>query len=153
MENLRNRFGSRIRSLREATGMAQENFAYEYGIARTHLGNIERGLANPSLDVIETLARALCISVADLFTDEPIPNKVVFDNKAPLLRQSFGARARAIRESLGLSQERFAHKWGVDRTYVSKVDRGLANPSLDAIESLTAALDISIVDFFSGIKQ
>lgn len=65
---LRHRFGKRIRELRQATGLSQEAFADHVGFARTYMSRIETGAANPSLDAIETLATALQISVAELFS-------------------------------------------------------------------------------------
>ncbi|MBP0629948.1 helix-turn-helix transcriptional regulator [Cupriavidus sp. AcVe19-6a] len=65
---LRHRFGKRIRELRQATGLSQEAFADHVGFARTYMSRIETGAANPSLDAIETLATALRISVAELFS-------------------------------------------------------------------------------------
>nr|WP_318237931.1 helix-turn-helix transcriptional regulator [Cupriavidus sp. CV2] len=65
---LRRRFGTRIRDLRKATGLSQEAFADRVGFARTYMSRIETGGANPSLDAIETLATALRITVADLFS-------------------------------------------------------------------------------------
>lgn len=66
---LRKRFGHRIRELRLATGMTQEEFADHCGFARTYMSRIETGGANPSLDAINTLADGLKIELSRLFTD------------------------------------------------------------------------------------
>jgi transcriptional regulator with XRE-family HTH domain len=65
--SLRHRFGHRIRELRLATGMTQEEFADKCGFARTYMSRIETGGANPSLDAINTLAVALKTELSDLF--------------------------------------------------------------------------------------
>lgn len=65
--SLRYRFGHRIRELRLATGMTQEEFADKCGFARTYMSRIETGGANPSLDAVNTLAVALKIELSDLF--------------------------------------------------------------------------------------
>jgi transcriptional regulator with XRE-family HTH domain len=65
--SLRHRFGSRIRELRLATGMTQEEFADRCGFARTYMSRIETGGANPSLDAINVLAVALKRDLSDLF--------------------------------------------------------------------------------------
>jgi transcriptional regulator with XRE-family HTH domain len=49
---------------------------------------------------------------------------------------------RALREERGLSQENFAHVAGLDRTYVSGIERGRRNPTLDIIVQLAAALEV-----------
>ena len=46
------------------------------------------------------------------------------------VRQVFGANVRRIRLERGLSQEDFGFVSGIDRTYVSGVERGIRNPSL-----------------------
>jgi len=61
------RFGDKIRELRKARGQSQEEFADHCGFDRTYISGIERGKRNPSLAAIETLAKALDISVARLF--------------------------------------------------------------------------------------
>ncbi|MNY27455.1 HTH-type transcriptional regulator SinR [compost metagenome] len=64
---LRKKFGSKIRQLRKARGLSQEAFADQCGYARSYMGRIEGGIANPSLDAIEVLAAALRVPVAELF--------------------------------------------------------------------------------------
>jgi len=63
------RFGARIRELRKAKDLSQEAFADLCGFDRTYISGIERGKRNPSLLAIETLAKALKISVTILFED------------------------------------------------------------------------------------
>ena len=63
-------------------------------------------------------------------------------------RANFGQRVRELRHGLGESQEAFADRCGFARSYMSRVERGGANPSLDAIETLAAALQVSAGDLF-----
>ena len=65
--SLRLRFGHRIRELRLATGMTQEEFAEHCGFARTYMSRIETGGANPSLEAIHTLADGLKVELSVLF--------------------------------------------------------------------------------------
>ena len=53
-----------------------------------------------------------------------------------------------IRERKGISQETLAEKAGLDRTYVSSVERGKRNISLENIARLSRALKVSIQEFF-----
>lgn len=64
---LRQKFGSRVKELRLASGLSQEAFADKCGFARSYMSSVERGGANPSLDAIETLAGGLKVRVAELF--------------------------------------------------------------------------------------
>ncbi|WP_081992516.1 helix-turn-helix domain-containing protein [Collimonas arenae] len=68
MKTLSIRFGERIRELRKERALSQEGFAHMCGFDRTYISGIERGLRNPSLSAIETLAKALSITVAQLFS-------------------------------------------------------------------------------------
>jgi transcriptional regulator with XRE-family HTH domain len=65
------------------------------------------------------------------------------------LRRRFGERVRELRNALGESQEAFADRCGFARTYISRVERGGANPSLDAIEVLAVALRVDVADLFT----
>lgn len=66
------------------------------------------------------------------------------------LRQKFGTRIRALREEAGYSQEAFADVCGYARSYMSRIERGLGNPSLDAIEVLAKALDVEVAELFQS---
>lgn len=69
MKPLRVVFGHRVRALRLAAGFKQDEFADLCGYVRSYMSRIETGVANPSLDAIETLASALRVNVRDLFED------------------------------------------------------------------------------------
>jgi len=60
----------------------------------------------------------------------------------------FGERVRELRLKTGLSQEAFADKCGLDRTYVGGIERGERNLSLKNIARVAAALDTSISKLF-----
>jgi transcriptional regulator with XRE-family HTH domain len=53
--------------LREARGWTQETFADRANRHWTYIGGVERGERNPTLRVIADLAKALDVSIADLF--------------------------------------------------------------------------------------
>ncbi|TKV13904.1 helix-turn-helix transcriptional regulator [Citrobacter sp. wls619] len=56
----------------------------------------------------------------------------------------FGAHLKKLRQQSGLSQEAFADKCGLDRTYVSGIERGVRNPTLEVISILAKGLEIKI---------
>ena len=66
------------------------------------------------------------------------------------LFRAFGARVRELRTHKGLSQEAFAFECGLDRTYVSQVERGKRNISLENIDALARALEVPISGLFAG---
>jgi transcriptional regulator with XRE-family HTH domain len=67
MEDVRVRFGKALRKRRHKLGVSQEEFADLCGLDRTYVGGIERGERNLALVNLEKLARALKISLAELF--------------------------------------------------------------------------------------
>lgn len=64
--DVKKRLGSNLRHLREAKKLSQEKFAFEAGIHRTYVSDIERGARNPTITVVERLAAALGVTVSDL---------------------------------------------------------------------------------------
>jgi transcriptional regulator with XRE-family HTH domain len=57
---------------------------------------------------------------------------------------AYGRALRQFRSERGISQERLAHLSGLDRTYVSGIERGERNPSLTNILKLTQFLDVKV---------
>lgn len=51
---------------------------------------------------------------------------------------------RRLRKVVGLSQEELAFQCEIDRTYISKVERGVANPSLLILARIAEVLEVSI---------
>ncbi|MRW86374.1 helix-turn-helix domain-containing protein [Pseudoduganella sp. FT26W] len=67
------------------------------------------------------------------------------------LRKRFGERVRQLRRDAGVSQEDFADKCGFARSYMSRIERGTSNLSLDGIERLAASFGITVEDLFRGL--
>lgn len=63
----------------------------------------------------------------------------------------FGQRVRELRTAAGLSQEAFAAKCDLDRTYVGGIERGERNLSLRNIEVLAKALGLTISNLTEGL--
>jgi transcriptional regulator with XRE-family HTH domain len=58
--------GLNVRRYRKERGLSQEALADAVDLAVTYVGQIERGLRNPTLDVVERLAKALNVKPLDL---------------------------------------------------------------------------------------
>ncbi|MGK0723815.1 helix-turn-helix domain-containing protein [Aerococcus urinaeequi] len=65
----------------------------------------------------------------------------------------FGKRVQMLRKNQGLSQEKFALKINMDRTYLASVESGKRNISLLNIEKIAQGLEISISDLFQGVEN
>lgn len=68
MSKIEEGFGERVRELRLARRLSQEELAFKSGVHRTYLGGIERGERNPSLKNIAAIAEALGVSLSELFS-------------------------------------------------------------------------------------
>ena len=65
------------------------------------------------------------------------------------IRTRFVARVRQLRIGRGWSQEAFADRAGLHRTYIGSVERGEQNISLENIEKLAATLGVSLAELFA----
>jgi transcriptional regulator with XRE-family HTH domain len=64
------------------------------------------------------------------------------------LRQLFATNLRRIRHERKLSQEQLAHDAGVDRAYVSRVERAVTYVGLEIIGKLASILEVDPAEFF-----
>ena len=67
MSDINKRVGFNIRKIREDKGLSQEKLAALADLHRAYIGQIERGEKNIGLRNLEKIAKALSISVKDLF--------------------------------------------------------------------------------------
>ena len=63
----------------------------------------------------------------------------------------FGRRVRALRMARGQSQETFADACGIDRTYISGIERGKRNVGLKNVAVIAQALGITLSELFEGV--
>jgi transcriptional regulator with XRE-family HTH domain len=66
-DEIKRAFGARMRALRKAAGLTQEELAFASGLDRSYLGAIERGEKNVSLINIHRIAHALGVGAGELF--------------------------------------------------------------------------------------
>ncbi|MBP3709562.1 MAG: helix-turn-helix transcriptional regulator [Treponema sp.] len=67
------------------------------------------------------------------------------------IKKNFGNRIRALRNNIGLSQEKFALKINMDRTYFASVESGKRNVSIENIYKIANGLEISMEKLFEGM--
>lgn len=75
------------------------------------------------------------------------------NEKHQRLLTALGERVRKYRNKTGMSQEDFADKAGLDRTYISLIERGLRNPYLSTLCRIAVALDIDVKTLISGLDK
>ena len=71
----------------------------------------------------------------------------------PDIRIRFGFAVKDRREALGLTQEEFADKAGIHRTYISDIERGKRNVSLINIERVAKALSLKTSELFQAVER
>lgn len=73
------------------------------------------------------------------------------NNKA--LAEDIGALVRQLRVAAGMSQEEFADRCGVHRTYIGSIERGEKAITLETAQKLVEALNISLSQFFQKLEE
>jgi len=66
------------------------------------------------------------------------------------IKVNVGQRIRELRTKIGISQEALANKAEIDRTYVTDVENGRRNISIENLEKIVIALDVHFKDFFDS---
>ena len=56
-----------VRRIRVKRGISQERLAFDTGIDRSYMGGLERGTENPTVDLLDRIAKTLDVPLADLF--------------------------------------------------------------------------------------
>ena len=80
---------------------------------------------------------------------EPLRNR----RGATKLGQKFGKRVRFIRQRKKWTLEMLAERAGMHVTYLSSIERGHRNPTLNVLASLARGLAVSLSDLLAGIEK
>ena len=64
----------------------------------------------------------------------------------------FGQNVRLAREQKGWSQDRLSDESGLHRTYISGIERGVRNPTIEIVLQIAVALDVDIQELFADPK-
>jgi len=62
------------------------------------------------------------------------------------IKKRFGLAVREYRRSLNVSQEELAMRIGADQAYVSRIEAGQMNVTLETVEQIAAALDADVAE-------
>ncbi len=69
------------------------------------------------------------------------------------IAKSTGKRIRNYRNNLGLSQEKLAELSGCHPTYIGQIERGEKNATLESIEKISAALNVTLSKLFEKLSE
>jgi transcriptional regulator with XRE-family HTH domain len=73
--------------------------------------------------------------------------------KFPPIAAALGERLKQCRHAVGKSQETLAFDAHVDRTYVSAIERGVANPSIVTLANICYALGVTLAELFEPLSD
>jgi transcriptional regulator with XRE-family HTH domain len=66
---------------------------------------------------------------------------------------ALGKRVKQCRHTVGKSQETLAFDAHIDRTYISAIERGVANPSVETLANICYALDVTLAQLFEPLES
>lgn len=66
--DVRKRVGKNVAKIRKLKGLSQEDLAFECDLHRTYISGVERGIRNPTVVVLDKIAKALEVKAADLLS-------------------------------------------------------------------------------------
>lgn len=70
-----------------------------------------------------------------------------------MIKEKVGQRIKELRTKQGLSQEEFAFRCELDRTYITSLERGKRNISLTNLEKIAKAFNMTLSEFFNFKKE
>ncbi len=65
------------------------------------------------------------------------------------IERQFREVLREIRQEKGISQEKLAHICGMDRTYMSMIERGISSPTLSKLIEISTALEVPLSEIMA----
>ena len=68
------------------------------------------------------------------------------------IKQMIGARIKEIRNRKGLTQEQLSEKMEINPKYLSSIERGNENPTLNTLIRLSESLEVDLSEIFSFIQ-
>lgn len=74
------------------------------------------------------------------------------EQREPVLA-AFGKLVRQRRNALNISQEELGYRAGLDRTYISGIERGTRNPTLTALMAIAKGLGLTVSEVVQNLEQ
>jgi transcriptional regulator with XRE-family HTH domain len=142
--------GTKIRLLRQASGLSLQQLADRSGVSAASIHKIERSTMVPTITVLMKLARALDRSVSYLVDEEEAPSSPVALVRARAREPLFASREGVMMENLAGPAGRFALS-GALVTVEAGADSGKAaitRPGEDLVYILSGALEFDVDDVY-----
>lgn len=165
--DIRRAFGKALTSIRDESGLDTPGLAQKSTVNITTVRRLEQGDYEPMLVTIFNLAFALSIAPSKLIAEmermligRPCPSYIAKnENSIPLpqpvasdIARALGMTLFALRRWTGLGQEHFARRVGMDRTYVSQIERFQHDLGLFFVMRLAGATGITGERFVQTVE-
>ena len=144
-----NDFGERLKSLRKAAGITQQELADNLGVHLQTVSKWERGISEPDFSLLGGIASALGVTFERLLgTDESDCTYGGYFSP-----EDEGRALASARRAKGESQDDIAAAVGVSSDIVSKWERGIICPDIEQLCALSVHFDVPASKLYFGITQ
>lgn len=128
--------GLELRRYRKNKGYTLMELAQKVGVSASYLSEIEQGKKKPSMKTIKRICDALDIAPGSL-----MPAECTQDESAEIF---LGEKLRMSRARKEWNLTETSEKAGISPAYLSQIERGQVNPSIDVLKRLAEVLDVSL---------
>lgn len=144
-----NNFGERLKTLRKAAGITQQELADNLGVHLQTVSKWERGISEPDFSLLGGIASALGVTFERLLgTDESDCTYGGYFSP-----EDEGRALASARRAKGESQDDIAAAVGVSSDIVSKWERGIICPDIEQLCALSVHFDVPASKLYFGITQ
>ena len=143
------RFGERLKSLRKAAGMTQQELADKLNVHLQTVSKWERGVSEPDFALLGEIASALFVPLERLIG---APEECgLFSGSFDVVRE--GRAIASARRARGAGQDEVAAAAGVSSDIVSKWERGITCPDMGQLCALASHFGTSASQLYFGVAQ
>lgn len=142
-----NNFGERLKSLRKAAGITQQELADKLNVHLQTVSKWERGVSEPDISQLGEISSALGLSLEKLLGEEE--GESTFSGVFGAV--SLGNAILCARSEAGESQERLAEIMGVSSDAVSRWERGVTCPDVSSLKRLAEHFDLPVSKLYYGV--
>ena len=128
--------GNNIKKYRKIKGLTQIQLAEKINKSESIIRKYEANNVKPNIEMLNKISDALNVSVSELISDENTS-------------QMIGKNVSKYREALSISQRELARRVGMSGQFISKIENNLNNPSLETLNKIAEALNVSVSELIS----
>lgn len=146
--NLKETLIKNIKMLREQKGLTREELSLLLEFDNSYISKLENGNTNPTVEKLEKICNFFKLRAGELFedifineSDEIVPSNDIYKIK-------LAKNLRTIREAKGLTREEMSFALKFDSSYVSKLEKGRINITIDKIILIADFLGVRLPDLF-----